>query len=204
MDLYTNLVGKQIVYSHQTTIGGARMSIGKKIKNLRIQKNLTQEELAERTGLSKGYISQLEHNSSSPAMDTFFNILEVLGTTPSEFFNEQTNEQKVVYDQNEQTVIRDEDNGYQISWLIPESNEKEMEPILLDFEKNGEYKQFPPSMSETFAYILTGEVSVTIGKDMYTAKAGESIYYIATAEHQIKNNATGKSQILLVATESYL
>ena len=47
------------------------MEIGKKIKNLRLEKGLTQEELGERTDLSKGYISQLERDLSSPSMDTF-------------------------------------------------------------------------------------------------------------------------------------
>lgn len=40
------------------------MEIGEKLRNLRIQKNLTQEELGERTDLSKGYISQLERDLS--------------------------------------------------------------------------------------------------------------------------------------------
>ncbi len=62
------------------------MEIGEKLRNLRIQKNLTQEELGERTDLSKGYISQLERDLSSPSMETFFSILEVLGVTPEEFF----------------------------------------------------------------------------------------------------------------------
>ncbi len=62
------------------------MNIGNKIKNLRRIKNLTQEELAERTDLSKGYISQIESEHASPSMETFLNIIEVLGTTPSEFF----------------------------------------------------------------------------------------------------------------------
>ncbi|EUJ37588.1 cupin domain-containing protein [Brochothrix thermosphacta DSM 20171 = FSL F6-1036] len=48
------------------------MDIGSKLKNLRLKKGLTQEELAERTDLSKGYISQIEHESSSPSMETFF------------------------------------------------------------------------------------------------------------------------------------
>ncbi len=48
------------------------MEIGEKLRNLRIQKNLTQEELGERTDLSKGYISQLERDLSSPSMETFF------------------------------------------------------------------------------------------------------------------------------------
>ena len=51
------------------------MQIGYKLKNLRRQKNLTQEELAERTDLSKGYISQIESEYASPSMETFLNIL---------------------------------------------------------------------------------------------------------------------------------
>lgn len=51
------------------------MNIGNKIKNLRRIKNLTQEELAERTDLSKGYISQIESEHASPSMETFFMIL---------------------------------------------------------------------------------------------------------------------------------
>jgi len=52
------------------------MEIGEKLRNLRVQKNLTQEELGERTDLTKGYISQLERDLSSPSMETFFTILE--------------------------------------------------------------------------------------------------------------------------------
>ena len=54
------------------------MEIGKKIKNLRIIKHLTQEELAERTDLSKGYISQIESQYASPSMETFLNIRDFL------------------------------------------------------------------------------------------------------------------------------
>ena len=59
------------------------MDIGQRIKNLRVQKGLTQEELGERTDLTKGYISQLERNLSSPSMETFFSLLEVLGDRKS-------------------------------------------------------------------------------------------------------------------------
>jgi transcriptional regulator with XRE-family HTH domain len=184
--------------------GNLRMKIGKKIKNLRLKKGLTQEELGERTDLSKGYISQLERDLSSPSIETFFNILEVLGCSPKDFFDEEVLEQKVVYRQEDQTEFYDEEKGYRIQWLVPESNENEMEPVLLTFEKNGEFKEFEPSLSETFAYVLSGRIKVILGKQAYTAKAGEAIYYHASEEHQIVNNHDGKSELLLVATESYL
>ena len=102
------------------------MEIGEKLRNLRIQKNLTQEELGERTDLSKGYISQLERDLSSPSMETFFSILEVLGVTPEQFFSQQPLEQKIVYNEEESTLYYDEEHGYELKWLIPASNEKQI------------------------------------------------------------------------------
>lgn len=180
------------------------MNIGQKIKNLRIQKDLTQEELGERTDLSKGYISQLERDLSSPSMDTFFSILEVLGISPKEFFDEKEQVQQVVYKSEDYTVYYEEEKGYEISWLVSDSNEQDMEPIILSLDEDGEYKEFEPSLSDTFAYVLEGSVCVEIGVDRYYADQGESIYYHALKKHQIKNNYHGASRLLLVATNSYL
>ncbi|WP_050613749.1 helix-turn-helix domain-containing protein [Bacillus testis] len=178
--------------------------IGRKMKNLRLKKGLTQEELGERTDLSKGYISQLERDLSSPSIETFFNILEVLGCSPKEFFSEEDQVQKVVYTEEDQTCFEDEERGYHIQWLVPESNEKEMEPIILTFQKEGEYKVFEPSLSETFGYVLKGKVKVLLGRNEYYAKAGEAIYFHASDRHQIVNENPGHSQLILVATDSYL
>ncbi|AQP53656.1 Cro/Cl family transcriptional regulator [Vagococcus penaei] len=180
------------------------MLIGKKIKNLRIQKGLTQEELGERTDLSKGYISQLERDLSSPSLETFFSILEVLGVSPKEFFDEKKQVQQVVYQENDYTSYAEPDKGYIINWLVPDSNENEMEPILLHFDAHGEYKEFEPSLSDTFAYVLVGQVSVEIGSDKYYASSGETIYYRALKRHQLKNAHDGISRVLIIATNSYL
>ena len=90
--------------------GGRRLySIGQKIKNLRLQKGLTQEELGERTDLSKGYISQLERELSSPSIETLFHLLEVLGISPKDFFDEDTLNQKVIYGEEDVTTYADEE-----------------------------------------------------------------------------------------------
>ena len=64
------------------------MEIGKKIKELRVMKGLTQEELADRSELSKGFISQLERDLTSPSISTLVDILQCLGTDLKEFFSE--------------------------------------------------------------------------------------------------------------------
>ena len=70
-----------------------RMEIGNKIRELRNQKGLTQEELADRCELSKGFISQLENDLTSPSIATLVDILQCLGTNLKNFFSDDDDEQ---------------------------------------------------------------------------------------------------------------
>ncbi|MGQ9811913.1 MAG: helix-turn-helix domain-containing protein [Dissulfurimicrobium sp.] len=61
------------------------IKIGERLKRLRLAGNLTQEELANRTNLTNGYISQLERDNTSPSLATLGDILEVLGISLADF-----------------------------------------------------------------------------------------------------------------------
>ena len=64
------------------------MDIGQKIRHLRTQNNLTLEELASRSELTKGFLSQVERNLTSPSVSTLEDILEALGTDLASFFKD--------------------------------------------------------------------------------------------------------------------
>ncbi|MCT4781209.1 MULTISPECIES: helix-turn-helix domain-containing protein [Exiguobacterium] len=179
-------------------------TIGNKIKNLRLQKGLTQEELGERTDLSKGYISQIEREISSPSIETLFSLLEVLGISAKDFFDEDTLNQKVVYTQNDVTSYADSEQGYHVTWLIPESNEKEMEPVLLHLAPGGTFKAYEPSGSETFVFVLEGRVTLRLGHESFVATQGETFYYKASEIHQLRNESETDTKVLVTATDSYL
>lgn len=180
------------------------MQIGKKIKRLRLKKGLTQEELGERTDLSKGFISQLERDINSPSIETLFSILNVLGSKPKDFFDDEHIRTKVVFPQGEQTVYLDEEKKYKLHWLISESNENQMEPVLISLDTNGQFKQFEPSLSETFIYVLQGKVTLTLGKQNYIASAGESLYFEASDNHLLQNASEEIAKVIYVVTNSYL
>ena len=103
--------------------------IGKKIRDLRNQKGLTQQELADRTELTKGYISQLEHGLAAPSVLTLLDLIECLGTTPSEFFAENEPEQ-VVFSENG-FFEKFDDEGNHIQWIVPTAQKNMMEPLLV-------------------------------------------------------------------------
>ena len=73
------------------------MDIGEKIKNLRTILGLTQEELAERAELTKGFISQLERGLTSPSISSLEDVLEALGTNISDFFKEEKEEKFIFF-----------------------------------------------------------------------------------------------------------
>ncbi|NCB31824.1 MAG: helix-turn-helix domain-containing protein, partial [Clostridia bacterium] len=135
------------------------MDIGDKIKQQRLKLGLTQEELAARTELSKGFISQLERNLTSPSIATLMDILEALGTDISAFFLEAS-PQKVVFAAEDMFVKEDGENGYAIQWLVPNAQKNQLEPILVTLQQGGETWPQDPHEGEEFGYVLSGSVHI--------------------------------------------
>jgi transcriptional regulator with XRE-family HTH domain len=58
--------------------------VGERLKALRIRRALTQEELAQRAGLSKNAVNRLEVDKAEPRMSTLRKLARALGVDPSE------------------------------------------------------------------------------------------------------------------------
>ena len=167
------------------------MDIGNKLKELRVLKGLTQEELADRSELSKGFISQLERNLTSPSITTLMDILQCLGTSIGEFFNEAPDEQ-IVFGKQDYFVKEDTEYKNEIKWIIPNAQKNTIEPIYLTLQAGGSTCPDTPHKGEEFGYVLQGAVSIHLGNKTYKAKKGESFYYTADKTHFLssKNGAT--------------
>ena len=167
------------------------MDIGNKLKELRVLKGLTQEELADRSELSKGFISQLERNLTSPSITTLMDILQCLGTSIGEFFNEAPDEQ-IVFGKQDYFVKEDTEYKNEIKWIIPNAQKNTIEPIYLTLQAGGSTCPDTPHEGEEFGYVLQGAVSIHLGNKTYKAKKGESFYYTADKTHFLssKNGAT--------------
>ena len=140
------------------------MDIGHKIKQLRIQKGLTLEELASRSELTKGFLSQMERNLTSPSIATLNDIVEALGSTLSEFFKEEKQE-KVVFQKKDFFV--DEQDSYTVHWIVPNTQKNEMEPILLELPQGGISFEMDPHSGEEFGFVAEGCVTLVCGEESY-------------------------------------
>lgn len=176
------------------------MEIGQKIKFLRQQNNLTQEELGDRCELSKGFISLLERDMTSPSIQTLKDILEALGTDLASFFNETDEEEKVVFSNEDYAVKKDTDLNNEICWLIPNAQKNDMEPILLTLEPGGETYPDNPHDGEEVGYVLEGSVTVVIGSKKHIAKKGDSFLIKPDKPHYLVNRSKRQAKVIWIST----
>lgn len=176
-----------------------RIEIGNKIKELRNRKGLTQEELADRCELSKGFISQLENDLTSPSIATLVDILQCLGTSLKDFFNDEADEQIVFGNEDFFEKIDTELNN-KIEWIIPNAQKNMMEPIRVTLEPNGSTYPDQPHEGEEFGYVLSGSITIIIGNHRIKAKKGDAFYYTPNSEHYIKSCGKTGAVFLWIST----
>ena len=173
------------------------MDIGAKIKRIRLSNQLTLEELANRSELTKGFLSQLERDLTSPSVATLENILEALGTNLKDFFSEDEDEQIVF---NKDDFFENIQYDYKISYIIPNAQKNKMEPILIELKEDKKSMEIDPHDGEEFGYVIQGKVTLVNGDEEYEVKKGETFYLKGNLPHYIINKNDTLAKVIWVST----
>ena len=172
--------------------------IGTKLRDLRKQNGLTQQELADRAELTKGFISQLEQGQVTPSLVTLLDLIECLGTTPSNFFK-SSGAEKVVFRESDSFEKIDEE-GNSITWIVPSAQSNQMEPVLVTLPPHAALPTDDPHNGEEFGYVLSGRIALYRQETRFDVKAGESFYYEADKPHRIENPGSRPARLLWIST----
>lgn len=176
------------------------MDIGEKLRQLRLQRGLTQEEMADRCELSKGFISQVERNLASPSIATLTDMLECLGVSPAAFFSDKDGE-KTVFAPQDMFVKEDPETLCgSVTWLVPDAQKNDMEPILVELGSGGETDPLPPSEGEEFGYVLSGSIWLVTGGKKTRVRTGGSFCIHPRQTHYLKNAGKTRARVLWVST----
>ncbi len=175
------------------------MEIGARIKNRRVALGLTQEELAERSELTKGFISQVERDLTSPSLISLSDILDALGTNLAEFFKEEETHQEV-FSKEDYVIMEDDENLNEVKWLVPGAQKNEMETIIIKIRPEGSSRTLAPTEGENFGYVLKGKVILNIGENEYVLGKGDSFYSSCEKPRKLSNN--GKTDAIVLWTTS--
>jgi transcriptional regulator with XRE-family HTH domain len=176
------------------------LKIGERLKRFRMINSLTQEELASRADLTKGYISQLENDATSPSIATLKDIVDVFGITMQEFFAEQSEGENVVFGSDARVQSTADGDGIKVELLVPGAQNRDMDPALVTIRPGEEMEEQGYHEGEEFGYVLLGRVQLTLDDRSYTLKKGECFYFSSDKRHSVKNPGKSEARILWVVT----
>lgn len=176
------------------------MDIGRKLKRLRAKTGLTLEDVANRSELSKGFLSQLENNNCSPSISTLEDILEVLGSSLTEFFADDK-EDSIVFTQKD--YFENEQEAYKIDYLVPNAQKNSAEPIRITIYPNGRSQTVEPHIGEDFGYVISGNADLIYGTERYRLKKGDTFYLYCNESYYIENNGKNNCVIIWVSTPPF-
>ncbi len=181
-------------------------NVGLKIKGIRETKNLSIEEVAESAGLSAEQIISIENDQNLPSLGPLIKVARALGVRLGTFMDDNDALGPVVCraEEREQTNSISFSNGatdarkhMEYHPLAKQKAGRHMEPFIIDIhpEEKPDYK-LSAHEGEEFIFVMEGEVEVEYGKEKYSLKQGDSIYYDSIVKHHL-HGAPGKSAKIL-------
>lgn len=174
--------------------------IGAHIRALRQERNMTLKQLAEESGLSVGFLSQLERGISSVAIDLLAQLADILGVSLQSFFDLSQDADPVVHGFD----LRSQPVGPQIIQYVLSHNVSAFEMLprlfILQPMPGGASEAITPysHAGEEFAYVLEGIVTVLLEGQRYTLYPGDSIQIRSGALHNWFNLTGHTAKLLTV------
>jgi transcriptional regulator with XRE-family HTH domain len=172
-------------------IGVIRMidetQLGERIREYRIKRGLTLQELAEKSGITRGYLSKIEKAKKAPPVSTVISLAKALSVSISEIFGERENNKSpvsVVKKGDRPFIARDGSVfGYAYQTLAHKFHNRHMEPYILTLPHKPRQNALFQHKGEEMMFVLDGTMKFFHGEKEFIVEEGDCIYFDASIPH---------------------
>ena len=177
-----------------------KKTIGSKIKQLRTQKSMTLKEFSEKTGLSIGFLSQLERGLTSVATDSLEKIANVLEVELTYFFTKPKEKQRKIMRSYEKEVYEIINGGFINYHLSSDLHDKKLLPRLVEILPNNTQEEVCTYVhkGEEFVYVLEGTLTLFLNNVQHELYPGDTAHYISQKQSHNWANYSNKIVKILV------
>lgn len=163
-------------------------NVGDKLRHHRKKKDVTLTYLSDKTGLSIGYLSNLENNLSSPRLDDLHKICSVLDISLVELLSQQIFDENVhiIKKYNRQTIFH---NNREIKYESVKFGRGFLEGLFIELAPNCNFAETWFHNYDEIGLVTEGQLILTINSKNYTLNEGDSIYIKAGTEHTLSNES---------------
>ena len=178
--------------------------IGQNIKSKRTEKKITLEELANRAGVTKGLISQIENNRTVPSLPVLFNLIHGLDEDIKTFFDNMhehlSNGHVLIVRKGEEKPFEKEPvKGFSYSRIFGKSlMTQAIDLVLLELKKGAGRKQMIRTDAFECKHILKGKIEYEIENEKFILNSGDTIFFDGRARHRLRNVGNIDASVLVV------
>jgi transcriptional regulator with XRE-family HTH domain len=176
-------------------------AVGELVRKLREARGLSLRGLGAITDFSASFLSQLENGQVSPSIASMERIANALGVSLGEFFSSLgSSDGGVVVRSTERALMQSQWSHATLEALSPMNRGRLIEPMLITLEPGGRSGKHATSQPrEEFAFVLAGEVELTLGPDAYALREGDAATLLRGELRRWTNVGTVEARILIVA-----
>jgi transcriptional regulator with XRE-family HTH domain len=176
------------------------ISIGPLLRSFRQRRGLTIEQLAQATGLTKGFLSQVERDLASASVDSLLKICGALDIRVGDLFDAEE-ERPALVPGGERPALAFGGIGAEDHLLTPRSNRhlQVLHSTLAAGGHSGDEEGYKTATDAQFVYVIKGEFEITLDEETFRLGAGDSLTFTGREPRRWRNPSRTKAVELLWA-----
>jgi len=177
-------------------------AIGEKVKTLRQELNMTLKDLSEKTGLSTGFLSQLERGMTSIAVDSLSQMAEILEVDLGYFFPKVQSADNTILRYQERKLFQIENLKYMHYHLSNELKDKTMLPRMVEIlpGETDEIVSAYGHQGEEFVYVIEGCLTLFLDDEKHVLYPRDSAHYNSSRNHNWANYTNQVVKMIVVSS----
>jgi transcriptional regulator with XRE-family HTH domain len=191
---------KEVIEKPVRDMNDADILVGRRVRALRLERNLSLAELGSKAGISIGALSQIERGMSSLRVRVIWPLAAALGVEPSALIGDGSEPANDLYCVRSGTrrMLPVHSEGI-AKWLLSPPGAT-LTGMIVTVEPNGGTAEAYAHAGHEFGYVTLGEVELVIDGTTYNLKQGDSFAFKSTLLHAFRNNGAVKCEIIWVNT----
>ena len=171
-------------------------SFGAKMKQLRLARKSSFEQLANKTGFSQRYLKEIEEGITIPPVSAVIQIAKALSVDSGSFLSAEDQEASQI--RRRETFFK-RTQAYSYKTLTPDAELKHMKAFLVTIDPKQDHKMVDyRHEGEEFLYVIKGHIEVRVGEDQNLLKKGETLHFDSGMTHKLRNLSNEVAKLLVV------
>jgi len=171
-------------------------SFGAKMKQLRLTRKISFEQLTNKTGFSQRYLKEIEEGIAIPPVSAVIQIAKALSIDSGSFLSAE--EQEASQRRRRESFFK-RTQTYSYKTLTPDAEQKHMKAFLVTIDPKQDHKMVEyRHEGEEFLYVIKGHVEVRVGENQNLLKKGETLHFDSGITHKLRNLGNEEAKLLVV------